>query len=75
MHSSKKRAHGNHSTHKETTSDVLMSRCSKNMQQVYKETFTPRLSDVKQFLNSISGAVQFNNTMYNAVVSCGHWKY
>ena len=75
MHSSKKRVHRNHSTHKQTPSGILTNRCSENMQQVYKGTFPPRLSDVKQFLNCASGAIQFNNTIYNAVDSCGHWNY
>ena len=62
MHSSKKRAHRNHSTHKQTLSVVLMNRCSENMLQVYRRTYTPKTHFNKvtiQFaVNRITGSIK-----------------
>ena len=62
MHSSKKRAHRNYFTHKQTPSGVLTNRCSENMQHVYKGTFTPKTQFNKvttQFaVNRITGSVK-----------------
>ena len=62
MHSSKKRAHRNYSTHKQTPSGVLTNRCSEKMQYVYEGTFTPKTHFNKvttQFaVNRVTGSVK-----------------
>ena len=62
MHSSKKRAHRNHSTHKQTPSGVFTNRCSENMYQVHWKTFTWHMHFKKvtfQFaVNRITGGIK-----------------
>ena len=64
MHSSKKRAHRNHSNHKQPppSSGDITNRCSENMQQVYRKTFIPKTHINKvtfQFaVNRITGSIK-----------------
>ena len=63
MHPSKKRAHGNLSTHTQTPSGVFRKRCSENMQKVYRRTFTP-----KTYFNKVTTQFAVNKITENVKI-------